>query len=210
MDVQKVAKEAVCLWQSRFAKTKCRPSPLAYLSRVLPATVVRNAQSRQSKTGCGNARHVPGIWPASLAAVLHEPGRWIHLVPEKLKARTFQFLEKAVFLQSESVSRGITAEQRAQTLRRWRRYLRRERSGILPSLGPQQLRGRRETQRHTSRNTRGQPQPVAARKLSRFQQQLRRRSCERPPKGLGWAIRCIRAILQNLVYAGKSKSSLCN
>src|SRR3981081_2290941 len=146
----------------RFDKAQLGGYRFAYFRRILPAAMVRNAECRQTKTGCGDARHIPGIRSGSLAAVLHQPGGWIDFVPEKLKTGTLQFFQKAVLFRGESVPCGITAEERSQPLGRWRRYLRRERSGILPSFGALQLRERGKTQRHSRCNTRGQPQPVAA------------------------------------------------
>ncbi len=112
LKVEEVAKKAMRLRHASLNEAQGIHHALAELFLVFPAAMIRNAQTAQAEARCGDAGHVAGVSPVSLAAIFDQPGVGIGLVPKKLEAGAFEFFEKLIFFTGEAIFGRIASEER--------------------------------------------------------------------------------------------------
>src|SRR6266849_6904325 len=71
----------------------------------LVATLIANAERRQSESGCRYTRYLSCVVSRGESAVLHLPSRWVRLLPEEKKPGLLDFLEQLVVSPCVAISR---------------------------------------------------------------------------------------------------------
>ena len=90
-------KKSIVVKKTRSSETQCADDTLANFFAVLPATMIGDAESGESKTCRSDAGGGASVCSAGLAAVFYEASVGICFFPKEMEAGALEFFQKGVF-----------------------------------------------------------------------------------------------------------------